>query len=76
MMLARRGMRPIFRTAFANPEAPDKVVKRRIHDGESAEFDLRSGNGDAVRKGPGYSQRYENRARLKTRVLRGLWGKT
>ena len=34
-----------------------------------------SSNGDAAeRKGPGYSQRHENRARLKTRMLRELWG--
>jgi Fe-S oxidoreductase len=31
-------------------------------------------NGDAARKGPGYSQRHENRARLKSRMLRDLWG--
>jgi hypothetical protein len=35
-----------------------------------------SSNGAAAeRKGPGYSQRHENRARLKTRMLRELWGK-
>jgi len=34
-----------------------------------------SSNGDAAqRKGPGYSQRHENRARLKSRVRRELWG--
>lgn len=28
----------------------------------------------AERKGPGYSQRHENRARLKSALLQGLWG--
>ena len=29
---------------------------------------------DPARKGPGYSQRHENRAKLKTRLLREMWG--
>jgi glutamate synthase (NADPH/NADH) small chain len=33
-----------------------------------------AGAGDAPRKGPTFSQRHENRARLKTRLLRELWG--
>jgi glutamate synthase (NADPH/NADH) small chain len=30
--------------------------------------------GDAGRKGPGYSQRHENRARLKNKLLKEVWG--
>jgi Fe-S oxidoreductase len=33
-----------------------------------------SSNGDPARRGPGYSQRHENRARLKTRLLQEQWG--
>jgi len=33
-------------------------------------------NDPAARRGPVYSQRHENRARLKTRMLRELWGET
>jgi Fe-S oxidoreductase len=40
-------------------------------------LELICGNGDgARRKGPGYSQRHENRAKLKHRVLKELWGET
>lgn len=36
-----------------------------------------SGSGDrAERRGPGYSQRHENRAKLKNRMLKDLWGET
>jgi len=36
-----------------------------------------SGNGDpAERRGPGYSQRRENRVKLKNRMLKDLWGET
>ena len=36
-----------------------------------------SGSGDpAERRGPGYSQRHENRAKLKNRMLKELWGET
>lgn len=83
--------------AFANPEVADKVVNRRIHDGEAdyltycamcrdnfaakgkrtfhlLDLIYGSSNGDpADRKGPGYSQRHENRAKLKNRLLRELW---
>ncbi len=86
--------------AFANPEVADKVVHRRIHDGEADyvtycamcrdNFAARgkrtfhlldlicpSGSGDpAERRGPGYSQRHENRARLKNRMLKDLWGES
>jgi glutamate synthase (NADPH/NADH) small chain len=40
-------------------------------------FDLLFGAGGedpALRKGPGYSRRHENRARLKVELLRDLWG--
>jgi hypothetical protein len=39
-------------------------------------LDLICGDGeeDPARKGPGYSQRHENRARLKARLLREMWG--
>ena len=36
-----------------------------------------SGSGDpAERRGPGYSQRHENRAKLKNRMLKDLWGES
>jgi Fe-S oxidoreductase len=83
--------------SFANSEAAEKVVSRRIHEGEADYLtycamcrdnfagkgkrsyhllDLICGDGedDPARKGPGYSQRHENRARLKTRLLREMWG--
>jgi len=86
--------------AFANPEVAEKVVQRRIHDGEADyltycamcrdNFAARgkrtlhlldliraSGSGDAAeRRGPGYSQRHENRARLRNKMLKDLWGET
>ena len=35
-----------------------------------------SGGDPAERRGPGYSQRHENRAKLKARMLKDLWGET
>jgi NADPH-dependent glutamate synthase beta subunit-like oxidoreductase len=35
---------------------------------------LGTSNGDPAKRGPGYSQRHENRAKLKSRLLQDLWG--
>ncbi len=35
-----------------------------------------SGGDPSERRGPGYSQRHENRAKLKNRMLKDLWGET